>query len=78
MLTNTNLLITLYIYIRSFKYILTKVDLGYLFLDKVDALPSMEKIAKALDKVNITENINLENQESLTLVAVLIVEEILQ
>ena len=32
-----------------------KVDLGYLFLDKVDALPSMEKIAKALDKVNIAE-----------------------
>ena len=24
---------------------------GYLFLDKVNALPSMEKVAKALDKV---------------------------
>ena len=27
------------------------IKLGYLFLDKVDALPSMEKVAKALDKV---------------------------
>ena len=30
---------------------ISKYNLGYLFLDKVDALPSMEKVAKALDKV---------------------------
>ena len=30
---------------------MSKYHLGYLFLDKVDALPSMEKVAKALDKV---------------------------
>ena len=30
------------------------INLGYLFLDKVDALPSMEKVAKALDKVTLT------------------------
>ena len=27
--------------------------IGYLFLDKVDALPSLEKVAKALDKVTL-------------------------
>ena len=63
---------------RSLKYILTKDNLGYLFLDKVDALPSMEKIAKALDKVNLVGNENLENKEFLALVSVLIVTEILQ
>ena len=32
---------------------MSKYNLGYLFLDKVDALPSMEKVAKALDKVTL-------------------------
>ena len=33
--------------------IVSMCNLGYLFLDKVDALPSLEKVARAFDKVTL-------------------------